>query len=150
MLSKSSTAIQCPDLILNEKNRKVKRRNKGFSKAFNENQIKKKDNKNVHVPKMQHNTSKTFKKYILSFYSFVFLSFCPFVLLSFCPFVLCPFVLLLFCPYVLMSFCPFVLLSFCPFVLQSFSPLSFCSFVLLSFCPLYCVYYTLYIVHFTL
>ena len=56
-------------------------------------------NKNVHVPKMQHNTSKTFlKKY------FNFLSFCPFVLLSFYPFVL-----LFFCPYVLLLLCPYVL-----------------------------------------
>ena len=53
------------------------------------------NNKNVHVPKMQHNT-------LMSFCPFFLLSFCPFVLLSFCPFVL-----------------SFVHLSICRFVLSS-------------------------------
>ena len=70
-------------------------------------------NKKVHVPKMQHNTSKTFLKTVLSFCHFVLLSYCPFVLLSFCPFVL-------------LSFFSFFFLSFRPFVQLSFCPLSFC------------------------
>ena len=88
-------------------------------------------NKNVHVPKMQHNTTKTFLKNILSFCTLVF-----FVLLSFCPFDLfyfCLFLLLSFFPFIILSFCSFVLLFFCPVVLLSKCPFFFCPFVLLSF-----------------
>ena len=124
--------------------------------------LKTNTNNNVHVPKMQHNTSKiyiyifclllnnfvslsllpfchifTFCHFgVLSFWPFDLLSFCPFVLLSFHPFVLLsffPFVLLSFCPFFLFSFFPFVLLSFSPFVLLSFCIFSFCLFFLLSF-----------------
>ena len=113
-------------------------------------------NKNVHVPKMQHNTSNIlFKKY------FVLLSSCPFFLLSSCPLVPfspCPLVLLSSCPFcpfcpfclvVLLSFCRFVLLSFCLFVL-----LPFLSSVLWSFVPLLPYYIgplvLFYAIHYTL
>ena len=85
----------------------------------------KRKEKNVHVPKMQHNTSKTFLKNIWSFCTIVLLSFCPFVLLSFCPFVL-------------LSLCPFVLLYTIFHTLDN------------SHYTLHYIHDTLHIVHFTL
>ena len=63
-------------------------------------------NKNVHVPKMQHKTSKIFWRNILSLCVLVSLSLCPFVPLS-----LCPFVRLSLCPFVPLSLWPSVPLS---------------------------------------
>ena len=44
-LSKSSTAILCPGLILKSKNRKVKKINKVFEKSLRKNNMKKKKNR---------------------------------------------------------------------------------------------------------
>ena len=98
--------------------------------------VKKKKHKNIHVPKMQDNTSKLFKNLSCNLIFFPF-SFCSFVLRSFCPFD--PFFL---------SFYPYVFLSFCPFMHNTPYNIHYTLYSLKN--NHYKLYTLLYTIHFTL